>query len=509
MGADPLPIYRLTARRTFPNPARAALILLILAGSAARLAPLTANRFHPDEALFATLARLIASGQDTLLAHTTLLVDKPPLFYYSLALAVISFGAREIALRMPGELMSLISVALTARLAWRLWRSWPATLIATAIAALSPFTILFSPTVFSDPQYVFWLMSALVAAAERRWGWAGLLGGLALASKQSAAFFLPLVVLIGLSRENLTGSWRRSLLPGLIRIAAGFGLILVAITVWDRLRAPAPSFWTAAVDANNPGRLVRSDEVWPRASAWLSWASVIGGLPALDLGLAGLAMCAAPLDAIRHRQSRRAAATLLITAALLAYGAVLWFVAFPLLDRYLLPAVYLVALLAGRGADLLLEIVRERTQRVLVRRALAPAALIGLVVAFAPGSIRAAGSGYPVGGDHGAYAGIDRAAAYLSARPWGTVVYSHDLAWPLDFYLFDAYVYRAYFLAPGPLANDLRAFGGSHDERYVILSGTESVEEIAQAAGSAGFRLTPIPLGDGSPLKFYRLDRVP
>lgn len=482
---------------------------MMLAGAAARLIPLTANRFHPDEALFATLARLISSGQDPMLAHTALLVDKPPLFYYTIVLAVISFGGREIAFRMPGEILSILSMALTVRLSWRLWRSWPATLVTAVLVALSPFAILFSPTVFSDPQYVFWLLLAMVAAAEGRWWWAGLLGGLALASKQSAAFFLPLVGLIGLSQGIAVDRDIRSIFRRLAWFGAGVGLALIAVVVWDRLRAPAVSFWTAAVDANNPGRLVRSDEVWPRSGAWLGWGSALTGSAIGNLMVCTLAGAAAPMDAVLHPGSRRSAGTLLLAAGLAAYAAVLWLVAFPLLDRYLLPAIYLVALLAGRGADLILEVAQKHANWMTVRRWLAPAGLAALLVSILPGAVQAAQNGIAVGGDHGANAGIDRAAAYLSARPMGTVVYAHDMSWMLDFYLFDVYVYHAYFLGPESLASDLRAFGESSDERYIVLSGAEGAEEIGQAVAGAGYRLTPIGLGSGVHIRLFRLERIP
>ena len=39
-----------------------------------------------------------------------------------------------------------------------------------------------------------------------------------------------------------------------------------------------------------------------------------------------------------------------------------------------------------------------------------------------------------------------------------------------------------------PLAADLRSFGGSPDERYLIVDGTESASEIADSVESAGYR---------------------
>lgn len=483
--------------------------LIILAGAVFRIALLPVGRFHPDEALFSTLARLVASGQDPLLAHTTLLVDKPPLFYYTLALSVISAGGREAALRLPALIASLISIPLAGRLAWRLWRSWPAACLTMIFAALCPFAIQFSPTVFSDPQVVVWLLASAVAAVERRWGLSAILFGLSLASKQSAAFFLPLVIFLGLSRSASSSVNWPSLARPALRFCTGLLIVLAVIIIWDRLRAPATSFWVAAVDVNNPGRLIRSTEVWPRASAWLAWASAFTGAPLLDLPGAAALLIVVPLEIAAGRKTRAAIGTLILMTVLLAYIAALWFVAFPLLDRYLLPVVYLLALLCARGLDLAYRQVIALLRSTQIHRTLSVAAPAALALILLPSAVQAARGGYPVGGDHGAYSGIDSIASYLNARPMGTVVYSHDMSWELGYYLFDAYVYRAYFETPSALAADLRSFGDSPEERYIALAGHESLTEISQAAAAAGFRLAPVDLHIASGLRLYRLEHAP
>src|SRR5438105_8786052 len=67
-----------------------------------RLALISGFRFHPDEALYATWARLVATGQDVWLA--TRVVDKPPLFIYTLAALFSTLGASEEIARLPNEL---------------------------------------------------------------------------------------------------------------------------------------------------------------------------------------------------------------------------------------------------------------------------------------------------------------------------------------------------------------------------------------------------------------------
>jgi len=114
-----------------------------------------------------------------------------------------------------------------------------------------------------------------------------------------------------------------------------------------------------------------------------------------------------------------------------------------------------------------------------------------VVAAPLPFSLVAAGSGYPIGGDHGGYDGIDQVAGYLRTLPSGAVVYDHWLAWELDYYLGEGHVYVAYFDTPAALADDLRAFGHNGD-RYAVFPARESPGKVIEAIEQAGFVMSPI-----------------
>jgi hypothetical protein len=95
--------------------------------------------------------------------------------------------------------------------------------------------------------------------------------------------------------------------------------------------------------------------------------------------------------------------------------------------------------------------------------------------------------GYPVGGDHGAYDGIERTAVFLDGLEDGSVVYNQSLGWLLNYYLFDAYVNPVTFDTPAALANDLEVFGGDGSGRYLVLSRWDSPTEVLAAVEGAGF----------------------
>ncbi len=466
------------------------LALIILVGAAARIALLSGNRFHPDEALFATLSRRIITGSDPLLANTSLLVDKPPLFYYLLAAGVSMCWACEATARLPGLFASLITLALVARLAWQLWRSEVSAVLAAVFCALSPFAILFAPTAFTDPQLTMWLLAALVAVCAGRWGWGGVLTGLALATKQNALFFLPLVIGLGAIRRidaetgwHDAGRWA-------LRFTLGLGAVVALMLAWDAARHAGSGFWAAGFGVNNPGRLIRSNEVWPRALGWLGWLRYFTGSIPLSLALLALLLTLAPFEIATRPRTRGAAVTLVLLSFLVGYLAFLWLVAFPLFDRYLLPLVPLCGLLVGRAGALLTGWLGERHHHPPGWAAWAAAAI--LAAALVSPACRAAQGSYPVGGDHGAYDGIDQVADYLRTLPEGTVVYNQSLGWLLDYYLFNAYVYPAPFDTPAALAADLETFGQTPALRYLVLSRRDSPTEVLFAIEQAGFSAHPV-----------------
>ncbi len=192
MDTAQIPFHAVTGRRW--DGARWALLIFLLLACALRLPPLLDNRFHPDEALYGYWGLLIGTGRDPWLA--TVPVYKPPLLPYLIAGAQALLGNSEFAVRLPGLAAGLLTVPLTAALAHSLYRSRWTTLTAAAVVTLSPFAILFSATAFTDPLMVALGLAACVAAARGRAVRAGLLAGLAVATKQTGLVWLPLAVVM-------------------------------------------------------------------------------------------------------------------------------------------------------------------------------------------------------------------------------------------------------------------------------------------------------------------------
>lgn len=475
-------------------------VAALLAAALFRAAPLRDNRFHPDEALYAYFGRLIASGRDPLLAGEV--VDKPPLPLYLLALSLGVFGGREVAAnelaaRLPNFFADLVNVALVFALARRLYGQTVGVLTAW-LYALSPFAILFAVTVFIDPLLTTFVLWGLWMSAAGRLRLAALAFALAFAAKQTALLFLPLALALSLS-PSLPRSFAQTIRQSLGNLAPfAVALLLAALLLfgWDALRLAfgAPiGFWAQGYADNAPDRLIRSGEVLPRASAWLDLLSYFTASPLLNFTFAlGLPVMLA--DSFR-RPSLSALFDLITTFYLLTYLSAYWLLAFNIWDRYLVPILPLALLLFARILERLTESIRYVIRQRAFHRPPPPTFYFLLPSFFFlllfPSALTAARSAYPLGGDHGAYDGIDAVAHYLNALPEGTVLYDFWLSWQWRFYLFDGPTYVAWLPTPEALATDLRAFGRT-SPRYLVAPDWESVAEARAAAAHAGFSLRPV-----------------
>ena len=466
---------------------QSAILLVCLLALALRLGPLYDNRFHPDEALFSTWSLQIARGENLLL--TGVPIDKPPLLIYLNALSFYVFGQSELAARVPNLIASVVSVVLV----WRLGvgravtgqlvnqptslPSDPLTnLLPPLLFALSPFAISFAPTAFLDPMMIMFGLASLVAASRGRTGWAGVLLGLSFATKVQGLFFTPLLWVFASPCHHVTVSPRHAVAHSL-RVMLGFGIIAALVLVWDRARGGLP-FWQQQTINYGYIRLIYADEVGPRLIGWLAFLPYFFGPIVGAIGLIGLPQVL--------RASHRDRWLLLWLVAILALH---WLFNFPIWDRYVLLLVPIAAMVVGQSIGRLVNWLIGQFVTLSPRHLVTPALMAIAALAF-PFSIAAAESQIPIGGDHGANDGIDQVAVFLKSLPAGTVVYDHWLAWELDYYVGEGFVFLAYFDTPAALQDDLRVFGGA--KRYVIFPGHESPDRVADAIGEVGYTLQAV-----------------
>lgn len=492
-----------------------------------------------DEALYAYWARLVSSGLDPMLEHVA--VDKPPFFIYMLARFFTWLGPTLTAGRLLNELCSLLALVLLWALARRVYGPGTARII-LALFALSPFAISFAATLYVDPMLVAWLLLALLAASYGLGLGAGLALGMAFATKQNAVLFIPLVagaLVLGAppvwwgrllktdrrrrtedarerreERERRTSDcrWRTGgTIVSLVAAGLGFYFIWFKVWQWDGWRilpAEIPNFWRQAWNTYGGVSLAPVAMWGERLRAWSQVWRWLGGWTPGTLVLAGLVVVAVgeairhtrhPLPATpgdhwgsslpptRHPSPATSLWTLLFSGYVLAYLLVHAAFSFQAWDRYLLPLAPLLALLAGRGLQVLWA--RGRGQG--TRR-------LGMTVALAAALVWGAGQAtwarIPIGGDHGAYGGIEEVATYLHEHVPAVrgVLYQRWLGWHWDWYLWDGPRGRVYWSDPGMISADLRADPYGY-ERYVVFPGWHEAERPALEAALAPYHLRLAP----------------
>lgn len=476
--------------------ARPHLVLALIAalGLVLRLSLIAANRFYGDEALYAHWGLLIASGKDVWLR--TEIVDKPPVFFYTLALFFKLLGPTEVVARLPNIMASTSGIVVVYALARDLYNRQVATLAALTLA-LSPFDLLFAPTAFTDPLMVALALGSCLAALKGRYAAAGLLVGLAFLTKPTAVFFLPLLAYLawvaasrgrGRAPQAATakvGAWRG--------LSAGLAPVVGAGLLWDlAVRSGSPSVFEAGSVHYGGMRLVAPGEVVPRLVEWagqLQYLTASRPLDALLLaGVPALVGCA-----LWRRRARPGWPTDLALAGFcLLFLAAHTLLSFSAWDRYLLGLVPVVAILLARVVLLPLDLAPQgeaagprRVAYGLLLAALLAAAMLPPLAAARQGSL-------PVGSDHGQFEGIDQVAAYLKGNAAPDAALFHRLlGWHYAYYLFDA-PYSLYYFPDTAYVLDLVRRLPPEQEKYVAFPAWADAGEMQATLQAGGWTLRDV-----------------
>ncbi|MCS7260235.1 MAG: glycosyltransferase family 39 protein [Anaerolineae bacterium] len=523
--ALPMPVDRLSRWGL-----RAGLLLSLGLAVLAPLPPLAGNRFHHDEAVYSTWALGIASGRDVMVSGSP--VDKPPLFLYLQALSFVLFGATEAAARLPSLAAHLVSTLLIARLGLRLYGRG-AGLLAAFFWAASPFAILFAATAFTDTLMVMFALAACLTAVARRLGWAGVALGLAMMTKPQGLFFLPLV--IGLGWRSPRDAWKRFAL-GLM------GMLCLAL-IWDVARGRRPGFLEQSL-LSYGGVSLPWEAMWQRLSGFVGWLYYATASPALNMvlivGVTGLLLGDGLVGWLRRRRSdgpgawlwrawcldglvaeqetRAGSATrsagdalrhdLLLNGFLLLFLLGHALVGFQIWDRYMLGAVPCILLLLARILVLPWNVLRAGRCTQVSEGTVVPttppirhAGSAALSAAYAAGLLvllsstlpvirDAAASRFPIGGDHGAYDGLDQVVAYFKTVPADTTFYHRWLGAHWRFYLWGSpYDFRMW-RSPEDLAAQASARPGAR--RYIVFPSWRSATEARLALHRRGLVLREV-----------------
>ncbi len=513
-----------------------ALAFAIVVALLAPLGPLASNRFHRDEAIYSSWGLDIASGRDLLLGGSP--VDKPPLFFYIQALSFTLFGPTEVAARTPSLVASVVSVGLIYALGRSLYGRGVGLLAAYLLAA-SPFAILFAPTAFTDPLMVTWVLAGCLAAVRGHWVWGGVFIGLAAITKQQGVFFVPLALGLGLTSSHkaqisniksqvsnhkyqITNikSQITNHKSQVVSFVVAFMAVLGLAFAWDVARARHPGFLAQSLISYG-GLSPLLATAWEHLLGYVSLLRYGTGSRVMNLVLLiGLPLLlvtdgllfrggskASPSSGGRAELQNRARSDLILVVfiALFLVGHSLF--AFGVWDRYLLGLIPFLTLLLARVLTLPWRLFGDLPHL----RALGLLfVLVMLSFTFRP--IRdAAASRFPVGGDHGAYQGIEQVSNYLRAVPADTTLYHRWLGWHWRFYLWGSPFDFPAWTSPADLAAQVAARPGAR--RYIVFPSWRSAAEARLALADAGLAMREVERAfrDDGTVSFivYRIEEVP
>ena len=133
--------------------------------------------------------------------------------------------------------------------------------------------------------------------------------------------------------------------------------------------------------------------------------------------------------------------------------------------------------------------------------------LVSILLLLAAPAVTAAQGGLPIGGDHGAYAGLNEALA-AADRP-GALLFHRELGWHAQFALFDEIrsgeVELRYFPSTVYLADS--ATKSPHKERFVIVPDWAPLPDLAMQLAVRRLKAESV-LRSGH-FTVYRIEEVP
>lgn len=466
---------------------------------------LASQPFHHDEALYATWALKIISGDDPWLANTP--IDKPPLFLYALAAFMRWLGISESAARLPSFLATALIMLFIYHLGNRLYNP-AAGVLAAWLTALSPFMILFTPTAFTDSLLVALALASCLAAAHRRAVGAGFFLSLAVATKQQGAFFLPLVIVL------LVSGYRFQVLRNtryVSRFTTAFLLTLLPFLLWDLTRRQPSAFFEQSL--RNYGGL--ATDITGFGQRWQGFVDLLAyatGSPTLN----AIFLVGCPLLLIfgllqKSSKFTSPAPSPALTDWLLALFCLAFLLlhalfSFQVWDRYLLGLIPLLALLLARTLLLPWLLLKARLPR-------PSGPIYGLIImallffTLATPVQNAVNGRYPLGSNSRSLQGIHQITAYLQGHyAADNTLYHHWLGAHWRFYLWRYPYDLQYWDSPTELAAKAKP---GHLIAFPAWR-SETGARLALFQAGLGLRqLTRAYATDGSPsITLYRIESV-
>jgi len=387
---------------------------------------------HTDEALYAKWAASI--GHNYNIGFTISEVDKPPLFYYILGASIFLFGPNDYAVKMPGLLFGIMMIPLVTLIALNLGKQ-KAALWAAFFYALSPFEILYAPTVFADTTCIFFCLSVLLLIIYKKPILAGLFLGLALSVKQSVIFFIPLYLFFVFMRSH------KFHLKKFLTFLKGFFIACIPLLVWVFFFSDKGGELFTAICQK------RFFTVSSSKSNLLRWFYIerffMGNLLSTYIAVTFIFL-ARILYALKYFNKRnkqdlkRFLEIFSLLVFVVGYDIVISFLDYPLYSRYLLVISSSFIIISALSLNLILKRIHAHFKIFNKRRNLTPI-IYCLIIAYwiikTPVHIQL----FPDGANYSYSESIKPTAEFILENRLPSAVYYTDETWPwIDWYFFEA-----------------------------------------------------------------------
>lgn len=168
----------------------------------------------------------------------------PPLAKEIMALSMLLLNSTDsFAWRLPGIILSLISIVLVYKLGHKLFSNQLIGVLAAAVFTLDGLTFVQSRTGMNDIYVLTFLLSSLLAFLYNRFFLSSLLLGLALASKWSAIYIFPLFLIALIWQKKIPQFIFFIIIPPIIYIASYLPYFQLGYTVEQFIELQKQMWW--------------------------------------------------------------------------------------------------------------------------------------------------------------------------------------------------------------------------------------------------------------------------
>ncbi len=319
-----------------------------------RLSLLSLNRMHMDECLYSAYAMRIVDRGDIAL-NGGLKVDKPPLFFYFIALSfAITKIFSESSARLPNIIFSIITVFYFFKIITILYKNFHIAVLTAFFTAFSVYYIAFSVTAFQDISMTAFFVLSLYLILKEKYFLSAFFYAFSTGCKPMTLFLLPVyllfIILVTEKPFNTLKHHYKSLIYGAI-------CIFIPIILWSAFLAnPRFGIFNFFI-SQQPEVMTFSYNYKERFIVWLDYSKNILNTPGFFyFAIAGLTFL---ITAGIFKKNNFLKIDLFFLTGIFYFYVLITFIKFRQFDRYLVPIVPFIALALARSINAIISILKN------------------------------------------------------------------------------------------------------------------------------------------------------